>query len=135
MFSYAIMNVVKNPGRSLQVFGGTVLVLLLLFGASSFQTGMDRSLSVSGDEKNVILLGSGSEESLERSEVSWKAVSAARGIQGLLEHFGKPVLSRLRIGAAEIDPAPHRIRRLGHDIGPEADGVVPHGVSAPGCSG
>ena len=93
MLAYTLMNLLKSPGRTFQVFIGTLLVLLLLFAAAAFQSGMDESLTVSGDEQNIILLGAGSEESLERSEVSWNAVSAAKGIRGLEQQFGQPLIS------------------------------------------
>ena len=92
MLAYTLMNLLKSPGRTFQVFIGTLLVLLLLFAAAAFQSGMDESLTVSGDEQNIILLGAGSEESLERSEVSWNAVSAAKGIRGLEQQFGQPLV-------------------------------------------
>lgn len=93
MLTYTLMNLIKSPWRSLQLIFGTYLVFILLISASSFQAGMEQSLAITGDEKNVILIGAGSEESLERSEVSWNAYSAAKTIYGLKQVFGKPAVS------------------------------------------
>ncbi len=93
MIIYTLMNLIKSPWRSLQLIFATYLVFLLLLLAYSFQEGIDRSLTISGDEKNIILIGAGSEESLERSEVEWKVVPAARTIPGLKKSFGKAAVS------------------------------------------
>ena len=93
MFSYTLMNLIKSPMRSLQLIASTFLVFILVLAASAFQEGMDKSLAISGDKKNVILLGKGSEESLERSEVMNSAVPAAKAIKGLKEVFGQTAVS------------------------------------------
>lgn len=93
MFSYTLMNLIKSPMRSLQLIASTFLVFILVLAASAFQEGMDKSLAISGDEKNVILLGKGSEESLERSEVMNSAIPAAKAIKGLKEIFGQSAVS------------------------------------------
>jgi len=93
MLTYTLMNLIKSPWRSLQMIFGTYLVFVLLISASSFQQSMERSLAITGDEKNVILLGAGSEESLERSEVHLNAYSAAKTIYGLKQTFGKSAVS------------------------------------------
>lgn len=93
MFSYTLMNLIKSPMRSLQLIASTFLVFILVLAASAFQEGMDKSLAISGDEKNVILLGKGSEESLERSEVMNNAVPAAKALKGLKEVFGQSAVS------------------------------------------
>lgn len=110
MLAYTLMNLIKSPWRSLQMIFGTYLVFILLISASSFQTSMEKSLAITGDEKNVILVGKGSEESLERSEVHLNAYSAAKTIYGLKQTFGKPAVSPevhyntlLNIGAKESE--------------------------------
>lgn len=93
MLTYILMNLFKSPWRSLQLIFATYLVFMLLLSAASFQEGMQDSLSITGDAKNVILIGAGSEESLERSEVPWSAVPAARTILGLKKSFDKAAVS------------------------------------------
>ena len=93
MFTYTLMNLVKSPLRSLQLFASCFLVFMLILLASSFQESMSTSLSVNSDDKNVILLGTGSEESLERSEVHQSAIAAAKTIPGLKKSFDQSAVS------------------------------------------
>ena len=93
MLTYTLLNLLKAPIRSLQLFIGTFLVFMLLMAAAAFQTGMTNSLSMTASEQNVILLGAGSEESLERSEVSWQAVPATKTLKGIKKVFGQPAVS------------------------------------------
>jgi putative ABC transport system permease protein len=68
-FDYAARNLGRSPTRlALSVAGGAMVVMLVL-AAGAFVRGMSKSLDISGGERNVILLGAGSEESLERSEI------------------------------------------------------------------
>lgn len=87
-FSYALRNLFRDPSRLLQTVGGSALVVLLLIAAVSLNQGMDRVLSASGSPQNVILIGKGSEESIERSEVGIAVESAAstsiKGIETML---------------------------------------------------
>ena len=76
-FTYALRNLFRDPARLLQTVGGSAIVVLLLIAAVAMNQGMDSVLSASGSPNNVILLAKGSEESLERSEVSLDAESAA----------------------------------------------------------
>ncbi|HCC20119.1 MAG TPA: hypothetical protein DEP88_02570, partial [Verrucomicrobiales bacterium] len=87
-FTYALRNLFRDPSRLAQTVGGSALVVLLLMVAVALNEGMDSVLSASGSSKNVILVGKGSEESIERSEVHLDAESAAatsiRGLDGRL---------------------------------------------------
>lgn len=93
-FSYAVRNLFRDPWKLLQKTGGAALVVFLIFAASSFNEGMKEVLSASGSEKNTILLGAGSEESVERSEVMVQAAEqAAAGIRGIESRLGVPAVS------------------------------------------
>jgi len=87
-FTYALRNLFRDPSRLAQTVGGSAVVVLLLIAAVALNQGMDSVLSASGSPNNVILLGKGSEESVERSEVSITAESAAAttiaGVKSLL---------------------------------------------------
>ena len=74
-FTYAVRNLFRDPARLLQTVGGAALVVFLLMTAAALNQGMNEVLSASGSPKNVILMGKGSEESIERSEVHLKAES------------------------------------------------------------
>lgn len=69
-FAYASRNLGRSSVRLLLSVGGSTLVVLLVMGGAGFALGMEASLRASGTPGNVILLGAGSEESLERSEVA-----------------------------------------------------------------
>jgi putative ABC transport system permease protein len=67
---YAVRNLGRSPARLALSVVGSLLVVLLALSAAAFVRGMTRSLAAGGSERNVILLGAGSEESVERSEIS-----------------------------------------------------------------
>ena len=69
-FEYATRNLGRSPVRLMLTVFGSGLVILLIMIAGSFMVGMQTTLAVSGSPDNIILLGSGSVESVERSEVS-----------------------------------------------------------------
>lgn len=93
-FSYAVRNLFRDPVKLLQKVGGGALVVFLIFSAASFNEGMEQVLRASGSEKNVILLGAGSEESVERSEVPVQAAEqAAAGIRGIATRLGVAAVS------------------------------------------
>ncbi|MFK7910476.1 MAG: ABC transporter permease [Akkermansiaceae bacterium] len=93
-FSYALRNLFRDPSRLAQTVGGSALVVLLLIAAVALNEGMDSVLSASGSAKNVILVGKGSEESIERSEVHLDAEAAvATSIRGLDNQLGTVAVS------------------------------------------
>ena len=93
-FTYALRNLFRDPARLAQTVGGSALVVLLLIAAVALNQGMDSVLSASGSPRNVILLGKGSEESIQRSEVNLDAESiSATSIRGLEEHLGVTAVS------------------------------------------
>ncbi|MDE0826980.1 MAG: ABC transporter permease [Akkermansiaceae bacterium] len=91
--TYAIRNLFRDPARLLQTVGGSALVVLLVMAAFALNTGMTRVLSATGSPHNVILLGAGSEESVERSEVHLDAEAAVATIRGLHETLGITAVS------------------------------------------
>lgn len=68
-FDYAVRNLGRSPRRFLAILLGKTLVVLLILAAAAFVEGMRSSLSIRGDSRNVMLLATGSEESVERSEI------------------------------------------------------------------
>ncbi|MFM9996899.1 MAG: ABC transporter permease [Phycisphaerales bacterium] len=88
-FEYGVRNLGRSRVRlALSVFGSTLVVLLVL-AAGAFVRGMDRSLRASGGEHNVILLGAGSEESIQRSEIKASVGSlASASIAGIATRLG-----------------------------------------------
>ncbi len=93
-FSYAARNLFRSKPRLLQTIGGSALVVLLVMAAVAINQGMKRVLSASGSPHNVILLGAGSEESVQRSEVPERAAGiAAASIPGISENLGVRAVS------------------------------------------
>ena len=93
-FEYAVRNLGRSPARLAMSAGGSMLVVLLVIAAASFIAGMNQSLRASGSSRNVILMGAGSEESVERSEIAMKATSiAATGISGIERVAGVDAIS------------------------------------------
>ncbi|HUN80538.1 MAG TPA: ABC transporter permease, partial [Phycisphaerae bacterium] len=93
-FDYAVRNLGRSTTRLLLSVGGSALVVLLLLAASAFVRGMQRSLQATGEPDNVILVGAGSEESIERSEVdSGVAGLVAASIPGIRTRGGAVYLS------------------------------------------
>lgn len=86
---YAVRNLGRNPGRMILSIGGSLLVVLLVLTAGGFVTGMQHALIESGSDRNIILLGAGSEESLERSEIPMRTTGiVAASIDGLATSAG-----------------------------------------------
>ena len=93
-FDYAVRNLGRSPTRlALSLFGAGLVVLLALV-AGAFVRGMDRSLTAAGGDRNVMLISAGSEESVERSNITAAADELARaGIPGIRERLGKAYVS------------------------------------------
>ncbi|MFM8816733.1 MAG: ABC transporter permease, partial [Phycisphaerales bacterium] len=68
--TYAARNLGRSPARLAMSVGGGFLVSLLAMAGMAFVLGMEGALRASGHPRNVILLGAGSEESAERSEIA-----------------------------------------------------------------
>ena len=97
-WDYGVRNLGRSPLRLGLSLGGSALVVLLVLAAGAFVRGVDRSLTVSGGDRNVILLGAGSEESFERSEIN-----AATGQLAMASIPG----IRSRLGVAYASPEVH----------------------------
>ncbi len=105
-FTYAVRNLFRDPGRLLQTIGGSALVVFLLMSATALNQGMSGVLSASGSPKNVILMGKGSEESIERSEVNVKVEAiAATTVRGIKTYLGQSAVSGEIIYQAPVKTA------------------------------
>jgi putative ABC transport system permease protein len=92
--SYALRNLFRDKSRLAQTVGGSALVVLLVMAASALNGGMKQVLSASGSDRNAILLGAGSEESIQRSEVTARLEGIAEaGIRGVSRTLGVPAAS------------------------------------------
>ena len=66
-FRYAVRNLFRDPVRLAQTVAGSALVVLLVMGAEMLNRGMRETLRATGSPRNVILLGAGSEESVQHA--------------------------------------------------------------------
>lgn len=89
--SYALRNLFRDKSRLLQTVGGSALVVMLVMAAAALNDGMKQVLTASGSPRNAILLGAGSEESMQRSEVSAQLSGIAEAtIRGVSKVMGRP---------------------------------------------
>ena len=110
-WEYGVRNMGRSPLRLVLGVGGSALVVLLVLSAAAFVSGMSRSLGGASSSSNVILLGAGSEESIERSEIRRNVAGiAAASIPGI----------RSRLGVEYASPEIHAalLVRPGSDDGP-----------------
>lgn len=92
--SYAVRNLFRSKTRLLQTIGGSAMVVLLVMASVAINHGMKRVLSASGSDRNVILVGAGSEESIQRSEVAERTAGIAEAaVPGLSETLGVRAVS------------------------------------------
>ena len=93
-FEYAVRNLGRSPLRLLASVLGSALVVLLVLAAGGFVRGMESSLSISGSDQNVILLGAGSEESIERSQIDMSVPTlVAASVAGIKHRLGVDYVS------------------------------------------
>jgi putative ABC transport system permease protein len=93
-FEYAIRNLGRSPLRLALSVGGATLVALLALTGAGFVRGMNEALGTSGREDNIMLIGAGSEESVERSEISPQVGDiVASDIDGIASAMGIPFVS------------------------------------------
>ena len=108
--TYAARNLGRSPARLAMSVGGGFLVSLLAMAGMAFVLGMDGALRASGHPRNVILLGAGSEESAERSEIAASTPGVVvASLRGLATIDGVPLASpevnvALTVDARPADP-------------------------------
>jgi len=113
-FDYAVRNLGRSPSRLVLAVGGSMLVVLLMLVAGGFVKGMSQSLRATGGEHNIVLLGAGSEESVERSEIE-------AGTSGVVAASIAGV--RTQAGVAFVSPEVHAMLPVAvgpHGRAPEA---------------
>ncbi len=97
-FEYAVRNLGRSQLRLVLSIFGSFLMVTLVITAVAFVRGMEKSLISSGSKNNMIILGAGSEESIERSEISPAVTSLVfAGVPGI----------KSRLGLAYVSPEVH----------------------------
>ncbi len=94
-FEYAFRNLGRSAARLVASLIGATLVVLLALASGAFVRGMQRTLvQPEGLHQNVILLGTGSEEALERSQIdSAVETIAAASVPGIRREGELPLVS------------------------------------------
>lgn len=110
-FEYAVRNLGRSPLRLVMSLLGSTLVVMLVITAAAFIRGMQHGLAQSGSLGNVMLLGAGSEESIERSEISAAVPGqATASIRGIKTRLATPFVSpevHMALGVSAVsDEAP-----------------------------
>ena len=106
-WEYGLRNLGRNPLRACLTAFGAMLVVGLVLAAGSFLAGIERQLSTTGDEGNLLLIANGSQDSLLRSEIPRKVDTIARGgIKTIRERLGEQYVSPevLFMPALKLDP-------------------------------
>lgn len=121
-FSYAVRNLYRDRTRLAQTLGGSALVVFLIMGAHALNEGMKTTLSASGSPHNMLILGKGSEESMQRSEVSEQAAGITEAsVSGIYAPLGDRAVSPQIIHMANLDlPDGTRIRGLVRGVNAKA---------------
>lgn len=93
-FSYVSRSVLREPSKFVQKVVGSAMVVFLVIGAGAFNGGMDRMLRETGDPRNVLFIGAGSEESVERSEIPMRSEGLIEaGVRGISQRMGTYAVS------------------------------------------
>jgi putative ABC transport system permease protein len=93
-FEYAVRNLGRSPVRLGLSVLGSILVVMLVITAAAFVRGMETSLVSSGSDKNIMLLGAGSEDSIERSEITpTTPTMLCASVAGIKTRLGIPYVS------------------------------------------
>lgn len=125
-FAYAVRNLFRSKTRLLQTIGGSALVVLLVMAAVAINAGMKRVLSASGSPHNVILVGAGSEESIQRSEVPESTAGIAEAaVPGIAESLGVRAVSNEIHYMNFLEVAGRRVQAMLRGVTPQALRVHP----------
>jgi ABC-type antimicrobial peptide transport system permease subunit len=93
-WEYGIRNLFRRPLRTALTLGALVAVTLLVLMVVGFIRGLERSLTVSGDPRTVIVFSLGMGENLEYSSVPMRTADLlAASVSGIAERFGQKYVS------------------------------------------
>ncbi len=93
-FEYAVRNAGRNPARTALTTLGAAAVVFLVVLMGSFVESLKATLRATGHPANVIVLGAGSENFLEQSEIrATVATILPASVKGVRSHFGVPMAS------------------------------------------
>ncbi len=99
-WEYGVRNLFRRPSRSLFTLAGLTTVVLLVLLVVGFIRGLERSLTVSGDENVVLVYSLSVDQSLENSSIAANtAALLSASLQGVQTRYGvKHVSPELYLG-------------------------------------
>lgn len=113
---YSLRGLARGRGRTLLALAGAFVAGALIATASAFLVGMESALGSTASATRVIVLGAGSEESLERSEIGARAPGIlSASVQGI----------RRTAGMEHVSPETHVALPIGLDA---AGGATDNGL-------
>ncbi|MCX7716946.1 MAG: ABC transporter permease [Candidatus Sumerlaeaceae bacterium] len=113
---YATRNLGRNPVRTLLTSLGAAVVVFMVILMGAFVETLGSTFRRTGDPANVIVLGLGSEDFLEQSEIAASVPGIlAASVPGIASHHGIPLVSPEVHHAAAIT-LPHESVRPGSDL-------------------
>jgi len=132
-FTYAFRNLGRSRVRLIASLFGAALVVLLVLASSGFIRGMQLTLTQAAPlHENVIILGTGSEEAIERSQIDSSVESiAAASVRGIKEtggelyvspeiHMALPLRERAE-SEAELNAVLRGVREIALLVHPEVE--------------
>jgi putative ABC transport system permease protein len=111
--SYAWRNLGRIPWKTAQMILGAALVVFLLVAADAVNRGIASCLTAVGDPAKVLILGAGSEESIQRSEIPRVAAGLlAAAVGDIRRVLGRPAVSPevYYMGMAALPERPDDLR-------------------------
>jgi len=124
-FEYAFRNLGRSRVRLVASLLGASLVVLLILASAGFVRGMQRTLTEhAGLRENVILLGSGSEQAVERSQIDASVAGiAAASVAGLKSAAGVDFVSpeiHIALPLRETSGSAEELQAVMRGVRPEA---------------
>ena len=92
-WEYGVRNMMRSPLRTALGSAGSLLVVLLVLAAGAFVAGMQGSLNQSANPNNFILMSTGSQDSLERSQISNRVITKAENLECVKSAMGVKYVS------------------------------------------
>lgn len=91
---YAARNAGRNRLRTLLIAGGAAAVVFLVILMGSFVQTLSSTFRATGDARNAIVMGAGSEDFLEQSEIGFDVPTVlAASVPEIALHHGTPMVS------------------------------------------
>jgi putative ABC transport system permease protein len=116
-FDYAARNAGRNPVRSILMTLGVAAVVFLVILMGSFVQSMAATMRSTGEPLNVMIVGLGSEDFVEQSEISAAVPSiVTAAVDSIATMHGKPLASPEIMHSAIIALPGHTISEEAHKI-------------------